>query len=111
MSAASAEPSVVSNIDFDVRVVVIDDRYDRRQLMSYVVEQAGDEVSVVGHADGPVSALEAVGRLNATAVVLEIQIPVSQGLDTVSALRDEFPNLQIVVCSFQHSTRQRNGPP
>ncbi len=53
MSTPSADPRVTSNIDFDVRVVVIDDRHDRRQLMSYVVEQAGDDVSVVGYADGP----------------------------------------------------------
>ena len=109
MSTASAVPSVISNIDLDVRVVMIDDRYDRRQLMSYVVEQAGDDVSIVGHADGPVTAVEAVGRLNATAVVLEIQIPVSQGLDTVSALRDDFPNLQIIVCSFHHDATTKRA--
>ena len=68
--------------------------------MSYVIEQAGDDVSVVGYADGPVSAVDAVGRLNANVVVLEIQLPVTQGLDTISALRDDFPALRIVVCSF-----------
>jgi DNA-binding NarL/FixJ family response regulator len=70
--------------------------------MSYVVEQA-DHVTVVGYADGPLSALEAVGRLGANAVVLEIQLPVTQGLDTISALRDEFPALAIIVCSFHAS--------
>ncbi len=92
----------------DVRVVVIDDRQDRRQLMSYVVEQAGDDVSVVGYADGPVSAVEAVDRLHANVAVLEIQLPVIQGLDTISALREDFPALQIVVCSFhQDGTTKR----
>ena len=94
--------------DFGVRVVVIDDRHDRRQLMSYVVEQAGDDVRVVGYADGPVSAVEAVDRLNANAAVLEIQLPVLQGLDTISALRDDFPALRIIVCSFhQDGTTKR----
>ena len=79
--------------------MVIDGRHDRRQLMSYVVEQA-DHVTVVGYADGPVSALEAVDRLGANVVVLEVQLPVSQGLDTISALRDDFPALAIIVCSF-----------
>ena len=107
-STASADPSVASNIDFDIRVVVIDDRHDRRQLMSFVVEQAGDDVSVVGYADGPVGAVDAVDRLGANAVVLEIQLPVAQGLDTISALRDDFPALRIVVCSFhQDSTTRR----
>jgi DNA-binding NarL/FixJ family response regulator len=108
MSTASADPSVTSNIDFDVRVVVIDDRHDRRQLMSYVVEQAGDDVSVVGYADGPVRAMDAADRLGVNAAVLEIQLPVGQGLDTISALRDDFPALRIVVCSFhQDPTMKR----
>jgi DNA-binding response OmpR family regulator len=102
MSSASAVPSVSLNSDFDVRVVVIDDRRDRRDLMSYVVEQAGADVSVVGYADGPVSAVEAVDRLNANAAVVEIQLPISQGLDTISTLRDDFPALRILVCSFHH---------
>ena len=60
-------------------------------------------MSVVGYADGPVSAVEAVERLQANAVLLEIQLPVDQGLDTISALRDDFPALAIIVCSF-HAT-------
>ena len=65
----------------------------------------------VGHADGPVSAVEAVGCLGANAVVLEIQLPIAQGLDTISALRDDFPTLSIIVCSFHNdvATRRRNG--
>jgi DNA-binding NarL/FixJ family response regulator len=98
-SAACADPGVTPSLDFEVRVVVIDGHHDRRQLMSYVVEQV-HHVTVVGHADGPVSALEAVDRLRADAVVLEIQLPVTQGLDTISALRDDFPALAIIVCSF-----------
>jgi DNA-binding response OmpR family regulator len=80
-----------------------DGRVDRRQLMTYVLEHAGD-VNVVGYADGPVTAVEAVDRLRANAVLLEIQLPVTQGLDTVSALRDDFPALAIIVCSFHASS-------
>jgi CheY-like chemotaxis protein len=76
MSITSGVPSVNINVDLDVRVVVNDDRHERRQLMSYVVEQAGDDVSVVGYADGPASAVEVVGRLNANAAVVEIQLPI-----------------------------------
>ena len=77
--------------------------------MSYVIEQTGDDVSVVGYADGPVSAVDAVGRLNANVVVLEIQLPVTQGLDTISALRDDFPDLRIVVCSFHQDASTKRS--
>ena len=98
-SAVTAAPGVTQGSEIVVRLVVIDGRADRRQLMTYVLEQTG-EVVVLGYADGPVSAVEAVGRLCANAVVLEIQLPVTQGLDTISALRDDFPALAIIVCSF-----------
>ena len=60
------------------------------------------DVSVVGYADGPVSAVEVVDRLKANAAVVEIQLPISQGLDTISTLRDDFQALRIIVCSFHH---------
>jgi DNA-binding response OmpR family regulator len=107
-STVSADVGITPSPGIEVRVVVIDGRHDRRQLMTYVLEQAGD-VNVVGYADGPVSAVEAVGRLRANAVVLEILLPVSQGLDTISALRDDFPALAIIVCSFHASTTTKRA--
>lgn len=97
-STISADPSIA--LSCDVRVVVIDGRHDRRELMRYVVEQGGPDVSVVGYADGQDSAVEAVDRLQANAVLLEIQLPVDQGLDTISSLRHDYPALRIIVCSF-----------
>jgi DNA-binding response OmpR family regulator len=98
-STATADLGVTPGPDFEVRLVVIDGSVVRRHLMTYVLEQAGD-VNVVGYADGPVSAVEAVDRLQANAVLLELQLPVAQGLDTVSALREDFPALAIIGCSF-----------
>ncbi len=82
-----------------MRVLVIDGSDDRRQIIAHIVEQDRD-ATVVGYADGPLSALEGVARLGADAVVLEVQLPVAQGLDTISALRDDFPVLAIIVCSY-----------
>lgn len=107
-SAVTAELGVSPSPDFKLRLVVIDGRDDRRQLMTHVLEQAGDML-VVGHADGPVSAVEAVHRLQANAVLLEIQLPLTQGLDTISALRDDFPALAIIVCSFHPSTATKRA--
>lgn len=106
--AGSADAGRSRSHGFDSRLVVIDGRADRRQLMTHVLEQAGDVV-VVGHADGPVSAVDAVDRLQPDAVLLEIQLPVSQGLDTISALRDDFPALAIIVCSFHGSAATKRA--
>jgi two-component system response regulator PrrA len=99
-SAVSVDPSV-SSLDLRVQVVVIDRRHDRGQLMGQVVEQSGIDATIVGYADSSVNALETVARLRPQAVILEIQLPVTEGLDTISALRDDFPDLAIIVCSFR----------
>lgn len=103
---APTNPGDTPGLNDQLRVVVVDSRHERRQLMSHVVEQA-DDVVVVGFADGPVSAVAAVERSRADAVILEIQLPVAQGLDTISALRDDFPELVIIVCSFRADATTR----
>jgi DNA-binding NarL/FixJ family response regulator len=77
--------------------------------MSYLVGLAGDDVAVVGYADDPRSAVEAVNRLDGNVALVEIQLPTAQGLDTISALRDDNPNLQIVVCSFHKDAATRDS--
>jgi DNA-binding response OmpR family regulator len=90
-----------------VEVVVVVDRHERGQIMRQVVEQSDVDVTVVGHADGPITAVEVVGRLRPHAVVLEIQLPVAKGLETISAPRDRFPHLAIIVRSFRADATTR----
>lgn len=101
-------PGAIEDAGPDLRVVVVDDRHDRRQLMRYVLELSGHNVAVVAFADSPASAVETVDRFAASAVVIEIQLPVSEGLAVVGALRETYPGLRIVVCSFHNdpTTRQ-----
>jgi DNA-binding NarL/FixJ family response regulator len=68
--------------------------------MKYVIELSGSGVSVVGFAENAPSAVETVDRVEADTVVLEIQIPVVQGLAAIAALRSAHPDLRIIVCSF-----------
>jgi len=99
------DPSAPSSTK--VRVVVIDHRHERRQLMSYVIGLGGDDISVVGYAEDPEAAVAAVDRLDAQAVVMDIQLPVAQGLDTITALRRDHPSLRIVVCTFHDDAKTR----
>ncbi|MDQ2754669.1 MAG: response regulator [Actinomycetota bacterium] len=89
------------------RVVVVDDRHDRRQVMSHMITSSGSDIGVVGFAEDPASAVDAIERLHATAAIIEIQLPVEVGLKTVAALRGRYPDLRIIVCTFHqdHATR------
>lgn len=92
-----------------LRVVMVDVRAERRQVMRRVVEGTEAGATVVAEADDEVAALELVDQHHADAVVLDIQMPVEQGLRAIAGLRGRFPALAIVVCSFHldGSTKER----
>jgi DNA-binding NarL/FixJ family response regulator len=84
----------------EARIVVVDTHHDRRQLMRYVLDLGSTHEASVSFADGPESAVATVERVGADAALVEIQMPVGEGLETVRRLRETTPDLRIVVCSF-----------
>ncbi|HZI39588.1 MAG TPA: response regulator [Acidimicrobiia bacterium] len=85
----------------DVRVVAVDSRGQRRQLMCRMLEHSF-EPSEIAEADSRAAAIELVGRCRPDVVVLEIQMPLEVGLDTIDGLGRMSPRPRIVVCSFRH---------
>jgi DNA-binding NarL/FixJ family response regulator len=94
---ATAEGSSTS---LTLRVVLVDNRSERRQLMRRVVESGHAGAVVVGETEAASDAIAVVGAEQADIVIVEVQLPVDQGLQTIAALRAAYPGLGIVVCSF-----------
>jgi len=86
-----------------LRVVLVDARAERRKLMFDVVEAPGDRARVVAEADSVEAARRAVDEECADAVLVDLRMPTAEGLRTVQHLRRAFPQLGIVVCSFDLS--------
>lgn len=92
-----------------LRVVLVDDRSERRNLMRWVVEASHSGATVVGEASDAAEAIGVVGQEEADVVIVEVQ-PVDRGLRTIAELRTAYPNLGIVVCSFHvHGETQRQA--
>ena len=85
----------------DVRVVAVDSRNERRHVMRGLLELCVESAEI-GEADSREAAIELVGRCRPDVVVLEIAMPLQEGLDTITALRLLSPPPRIVVCSFHH---------
>jgi len=85
----------------DVRVVAVDRWTDRRRLMRQLLEHTFDPAEIA-EADSRPAAIELVGRCHPDLVVLEIQMPLEEGLDTITDLHQMSPRPRIVVCSFRH---------
>lgn len=90
------------------RIVLIDPRPERRAITSSVVERSA-ALTVVGLAAGFADAEALIRSELADAAVVEIQMPVAEGLATIAAVRDAFPELRVVVCSFRDDVATREA--
>lgn len=96
------DDQAVKQVDRDgPRVVVVDSRPERRQMVRHLVESAGGAPDV-REASSPAEAVDLIDRDGRDVAVVEIQMPVDQGMETITALRGWSSGLRIVVCSFRH---------
>jgi CheY-like chemotaxis protein len=85
-----------------LRMVLIDTRPERRGLLRNLVESTGLAATEIGEAASTAEAVELVDRQDPDVAFVEIQMPISQGLETIAVLRGRSSGLRIVVCSFHH---------
>jgi DNA-binding NarL/FixJ family response regulator len=90
------------------RIVLIDPRPERRAITSMFVERSA-ALTVVGLAAGFADAEALIRAEHADAAVVEIQMPVAEGLAAIAAVRNAFPGLRIVVCSFRDDVATRDA--
>lgn len=83
------------------RILIVDNRADRRELMRHVVAGTGLAASDVAEAATADEATALLHGDGSDVALVEIQ-PVALGLETIAALRRHSPALRIVVCSFLH---------
>ncbi|MBI3951308.1 MAG: response regulator, partial [Acidobacteria bacterium] len=80
----SAIRTLQSAILEGVRVLVVDDEADARELIATVLERSGAEVTTVGSA---AEALEALGQLRPDVLVADIGMPGQDGYGLISEVR------------------------
>ena len=84
------------SLDRPVRVLVVDDQTLFREALTTLLEMRA-EVEVVGAAEDGVEALELVERLRPDVVLMDLRMPVLDGVDTTRRLRVEHPQVRVLV--------------
>lgn len=81
-----------------IRVVVADDAEQLRALLSKALERTG-EIKVVAQVGDGAAALESVVSLNPDVLLLDLSMPVLDGLEVLRSIREAGHRTSIVVFS------------
>ncbi len=82
----------------EVRVIAIDDSVVARRLIQKAIDTEKDLETVGVAANGRLG-LEKIGRLKPDVVVLDLDMPVMDGLETLAEIRRTAPTLPVVIFS------------
>lgn len=79
--------------------MIVDDHEDVRFLIRAIIEDATEDVVVVGEADGVRAALESIDALDPDVVVLDAVMPVVSGIEAAPMILARRPQQTILLCS------------
>jgi len=81
-----------------VRVLVVDDSVVARNVLS---QSLGSDpgVEVVGSAANGIIALQKIRQVSPDVVVLDVEMPEMDGIETVKQIRATWPTLGVLMCS------------
>jgi DNA-binding NarL/FixJ family response regulator len=82
-----------------VRLMIVDDRADVRQLMRAIVEDSPEDVAVAGEADGAAAALDAIDAIDPDVLVLDATMPGLGGVEAAPMILERRPGQKIVLFS------------
>src|SRR5690242_14845725 len=88
-------------------LMIVDDSQEIRELVSVYARRAG-EFEVVGEASDGADALRVAEAVRPAAVVLDLRMPVMDGLQALPGLRERLPDACIVMWSSQDAEAVRD---
>ena len=81
-----------------INVLVVDDSAIFRKIISDIIA-AWPDFNVVGVAVNGRDALMKIARLKPHLVILDMEMPVMNGLETLQAIQDQYPEVETLMCS------------
>jgi DNA-binding NarL/FixJ family response regulator len=81
-----------------IRVLVCDDSEAFRALLRYTLQE-DPGIEVVGEAADGMAAIQAAERLQPDVVLLDLTMPILDGMDAIAAVLERAPGAQVVALS------------
>jgi DNA-binding NarL/FixJ family response regulator len=87
-----------------MRVLIVDDSEPIRRLLRVTIERR-TTFTIVGEACNGADAIEATERLHSDVVVLDIDMPVMDGVEAATLINRAFPAVHIIVFTSHDADR------
>jgi len=91
-----------SDITTPVKVWCCDDSPEIRELVAAMLED-DDELQLIGESEDGQSCVDAVSRAEPDVILLDVEMPVLDGLEALPLLRERAPDAHVVVWSSHPS--------
>jgi DNA-binding NarL/FixJ family response regulator len=91
-----------------IRVLVCDDSDAFRALLRYTLQEDRG-IEVVGEAADGMAAIEAAERLQPDVVLLDLTMPILDGMDAIPAVLERAPATQVVALSGWRAERMEQA--
>lgn len=88
----------MGNMTEKIRVMLVDDSSVVRGFLSRILDEA-DDTEVVSSVINGQHAVDAVLRVNPDIIILDIEMPVMDGITAVPKLLEKIPQVKILMCS------------
>lgn len=85
----------------DIKVLLVDDHAVVRKGMSFLLEDEPG-IEIVGEAGGGKEALEKIPLLNPNLVLLDINMPEMNGIETATHISKKFPKVRVLIFSMHN---------
>ena len=90
----------------EIRILIVDDFEHVRQSLGNIL-QYSKELRVIGEASNGLEAIEAVEALKPDVVLMDLEMPVMGGLEATRRIKEEQPEIGIVIVSIHGSQDDR----